>query len=160
MLDNMYPFTKAVLLYSGREAHFDFGDFMTACRGVEHTVCFVRIRGKPFKTFGMYTDIAWGDDGKEHTGNGNSFIFRTHRERIDPFDPKNTRMKTKIVTHHPKDGAPEVFHSKNQIFCMASGPAATGGDCMNFAYDYLGHYWKAQGVPLKYILERFEKEKG
>lgn len=150
MINNHVPFTKAVLLYSGREVYFNFKDWIEAVRGVPNTLCICRIRGRERKVFGMYTDIPWSDDGENHKGTGKSFIFRSYREKINPQDPKDHKYKTKLVTHHPYPGVDEVLHSTNQIFAMASGPAATGGDCMSYAYDFLGPNWKAQGVPLRY----------
>lgn len=45
---------------------------------------------------------------------------------------------------------------------MASGPAGTTGNCEGFAWDLLGHNWKAQGVNHTHKIKRqqVKDEKG
>lgn len=79
MINNLFPFTKANLLWSGRENSFDWDSWYDACKGIPNTFAVIRIQTREWKTFGMFTDLPWTDDGKNHKGTGKSWVFRADR---------------------------------------------------------------------------------
>ena len=72
------------------------------------TLCVVRTANN---IWGMFTDIAWKDSGKNAAGESNSFVFK--------FDGNNIKVYPCLGL-----GPTEVTHSSQHVFAMMGGPVA------------------------------------
>ena len=97
------------MLYVGSLNEFKSKPFIESCKDKAPTLCVVRT--KKGKIFGMYTEIAWSNDGYMHRLNNNSSVFKIHKDNS-------------FTLYEHKKGHDEVMHSNFGVFCMCDGPYA------------------------------------